>query len=49
MAQEIALARLERQLPTRQFAADRFQTIEVDGQANRVKTTEILWLEVRKN
>lgn len=47
---EIALARLERQLPVGEVrAAESYLTIEVDGKANRVKTMEILWIKAQQN
>jgi two-component system LytT family response regulator len=47
---EIALARLERQLPVRDgSAAESYLTIEVGGKANRVKATEILWIKAQQN
>jgi len=47
---EIALARLERQLPAREVsAAESHVTIEVDGKTTRVKAAEILWIKAQQN
>jgi two-component system LytT family response regulator len=47
---EIALARLERQLPVWEVrAAEKYLTIEVDGKTTRVKTAEILWIKAQQN
>jgi two-component system LytT family response regulator len=47
---EIALARLERQLPVPEVsAADSHLTIEVDGKTTRVKAAEILWIKAQQN
>jgi two-component system LytT family response regulator len=47
---EIALARLQRQLPVPQAAAaDNCLSIEVDGKVNRVRTAEILWIKAQQN
>lgn len=47
---EIALARLERQLPVGEFsAAESYLTIEADGKSNRVKAGEILWVKAQQN
>lgn len=47
---EIALARLERQLPVGEVsAAESYLTIEADGKSNRVKAAEILWVKAQQN
>jgi two-component system LytT family response regulator len=47
---EIALARLERQLPARAgTAADSALILEVDGKTTRVKIAEILWIKAQQN
>lgn len=47
---EIALARLERQLPVGEVsAAESYLTIEADGKSNRVKAGEILWVKAQQN
>lgn len=47
---EIALARLERQLPVGGVrAAESYLTIEADGIANRVIAAEILWVKAQQN
>lgn len=47
---EIALARLERQLPVGEdSAAESYLTIEADGKSNRVKAAEILWVKAQQN
>jgi two-component system LytT family response regulator len=47
---EIALARLERQLPVNELrVAESYLTIKADGKANRVKAAEILWVKAQQN
>jgi len=47
---EIALARLERQLPVhKSIATEHGLTLEMDGKIIRLNTTEILWVKAQQN
>lgn len=47
---EIALARLERQLPVGEFhEVDSYLSIDVGGEIKRVQISEIVWIKARQN